>query len=473
MGRVTNRAKFRDDARRGFQKGAKFSDWKDKGETRGHIHPTIGLFERFNHGMIPSIEEDRDHKEEFRKRRYNCVGEVREEVPNDGCPICVLQEFAKEKIEKGADKRELILEGGSGRDRLSMELQDLSGDAGYWTNPRAKQEVAFIWIPEAKERKTAKSTKDAVEIITGPQSLGERIIEVIDSQVDNRGSLRGDPTLPSLGDYDLRLRKGRMVLVDRKEEKGAEEPEFNPFPFKLMFDEKKDPKLMYDAEKLDHDLCPIDEEVIQIMLADEEELGTDFEKMCAPGDEDRMLAAIRSTWVSRAIPFEEFEDYFIKRSGGKPAPARGREERAPARGRDDRDRDRDRDERGRDRDRDRPADSPPAATFCQNCGTKVDGAKFCGGCGAPQTSEKESEPERKANPPEQESKADPEPEPERRDEGEKKEGAADGSGNTIGKIKCEGCDEEVELLMPSCRCALCGHQHTKLKAKVDAGDVPY
>lgn len=455
MGRVTSRTKFRDDARRGQFRGGKFSDWKDDGVTKGHIHPLAGLYERFNHGPIPSLEE-RDGKEEWKKRRYNCVGEVREEVPNPECPVCVLEEFAIEKLAQKADDREVILEGGSGKDHFALDLDDLSGQtkAKYRTRIRAKQEVALIWMPKKLHGKW-KEMKEAIEIITGPQTLGERIMDVIDSEVENRGSLKGDPTLPAMDGYELRMRKGKMVISDGNDE----ETDFNPFPFKLKFDENKDPKLMYDAEKMDRDLCEVDDEVMQVMLADpKDELGVDLDRICGPGDPEAMMRSIKGSWVSRAIPFEEFEEFFEKKAGKKPKSS-GRE----------RERDSGRESRGRDRQGD---DDAPAGRFCSVCGGKVDvGAKFCARCGEPQKSSEAADVtiDADASGLVKDKKDKPKDEKPKEEKGEERK-----IGDKGPTLECERCGEKVELMMPSFRCPECGKIHADLKAKWESGeDVPF
>ena len=81
--------------------------------------------------------------------------------------------------------------------------------------------------------------------------------------------------------------------------------------------------------------------------------------------------------------------------------------------------------------------------FCQRCGEKVGGE-----------AEKKDE-EKPAEPSKPESK-----------------------GETIGekgiRVKCKDCKEEVDLMMPSCRCPICGCQHLDIKAQMaNEGDCPF
>jgi hypothetical protein len=428
MGKV-DRAKFKKDAERGsFRGGAKYLNLKTDKIAKGHLHPQFGLYERFSHGSIPVYETFRTQEggsaTKMKNRRYNCLGEVREEVPNQNCPVCLLQEFSVEQIAKGADKAEVILEARDDKGQpVTSTLSTLSGDAGYRGDPKAKQEVAFVWIPEGA--KATDNPKESIQIATGPQSLGTAMIAVIDSEVENRGELKGNLEIPE--GYDLKLRKGKLTLVN-----GQDEHPFDPFALKLKYDPKADPSLMYKAEKLDRDLVPVTDDVVQLMLATAEELDVNLERMCSPDDPDEMMRGIESAWTSRSIPFEVFSDYVESKTGSKPA---ARSE-APA---------------------SKPAasktESKPAETggFCKECGNKLGaGAKFCQRCGSPQDGSAATPAP--ASKPAEDTSIDSKPV----------------------RVKCEECGEDVELMVPSFRCELCGHVHSKLKAQMQAqGDVPF
>ena len=411
MGRV-NRAKFKQDAQRGQFSNAKTSylNLKRDKVVKGFIHPIINIYERFSHGMIPTYEQtkkDGENKWVLRKRRWNCLGEMREEVPNDFCPICLLQEFAKDKIENGADENEVLLEGGEGNDRSVLTLKNISGNGGYMGNPRAKQEVVFIWIPEDAEYKD--KPRESVMMASGPQSLGQAIIEVIESEVEERGAIKGDPCVPD--DYELKLKKGKLNLVN-----GDEAIDFKPFPFKLKYDKDATFALMYKAEKLDRDLVEITDDIKQLMLTTSKELEIDLDKTCQPTETSTMLNGLRSTWISRAIPFEEFEEYFESQTDGK-APKQKSEPSKPKK-----------------QDKAEPA--------CNECGESIDPqAKFCARCGAKQ---KES----------------------------KKEQSKKEESGGAPQVTCDDCDQEVTLMLPSFRCPECGYCHKELKQKYEA-DIPF
>jgi len=461
MGKVS-RAKFKSDRERTRYAGsAKFLGLKKLGEAKGYLHPRIDLYERFIHGSIPTSEYDRTKEQHYtRNRRWNCLGTFSEEVPNDKCPTCLLQEFFVFKVGEGANKEEIIFDGGE-KDRLS--IGDLTGDAGYWTDPKAKQEVVFIWIPS--DAKIEGEIKNAVRPESGPPTLGAGIIDVIDEQVKERGAIAGDPCI-SDPKFELRLRKGKMVLID-----GDEVHDFNPYPFKLKYNEKAKPQDKYKVFKLDRDLAPLTDDIVQIMLASKDEIGIDMEKLTKPTDAARMMEGLKTTWVSRSVPFEEFEEFVSKKRGSKPIPQeKPKEEKA------------DKPDAGsgeshcpgcestvigsgkfcprcgtpvvaKKKEEEKPK---PEKVFCSKCGNEAGGMKFCQRCGEKVGGEAEKKDEEKpAEPSKPESK-----------------------GETIGekgiRVKCKDCKEEVDLMMPSCRCPICGCQHLDIKAQMaNEGDCPF
>ena len=412
MGRV-NRAKFKQDAQRGQFSNSRtqYLNLKKEKVVKGFIHPIINIYERFAHGMIPTYEQtkkDGENKWVLRKRRWNCLGEMREEVPNDLCPVCLLQEFAKDKIANGADLDEVLLEGGEGSDRLVMTLKSISGEGGFMGNPKARQEVLFVWIPEGAEYKD--TPRESVKVATGPQSLGQAIIEVIESEIEERGAIKGDPCVPD--DYELKLKKGKLNLIN-----GNEAIDFKPFPFKLKHDKDASFSLMYKAEKLDRDLVEITDDIKQLMLSTAKELEIDLDKTCQPTDPSTMLEGMRSTWISRAIPFEEFEEYFENQTNGKASKKKT--------------------ESSKQQDK--------AESACNECGGSIEPqAKFCARCGAKQNQKKEES---------------------KKEESKKEESNAP-------QVTCDDCDQEVTLMLPSFRCPECGYCHKELKQKYEV-DIPF
>ncbi|KXH70613.1 MAG: hypothetical protein AM326_12320 [Candidatus Thorarchaeota archaeon SMTZ-45] len=466
MGKI-NRAKFKSDRERTrFTGRAKFLGLKKLGEVKGYLHPRIDLWERFTHGGLPTVEYDKSKDRHVpRTRRWNCLGTISEEVPNDKCPVCLLQEFSKLKIEQGTDKKEIILDGG---EKARFSLYDLAGEGGYWTDPKAKQETVFVWIPS--DAKIEAEFKDAIRPESGPQALGAAIIDVIDEEKKERGNIAGDPCIPG-SQFELKLRKGKMVLIDGSEGKADDVHDFNPYPFKLKYDEKALPQDMYKAYKLDRDLAPLTDDIVQLMLASKEEIGIDMEKLTKPTDASRMMDGLRTTWISRSVPFEEFEEFVTKKRGSKPIP-----QEKPSEGAEESS---DLEERycpgcetitiGRGKfcprcgtllKKKEKEEEKPKKAFCPKCGSEVGDAAFCPQCGGKIGGEEEKKAEEK---PAESSKPT-----------ESKEGASGGKGI---RVKCKECKEEVDLMMPSCRCPICGCQHLDVKEQIPPergdNDVPF
>jgi len=458
-----NRAKFKQDSIYG--KGAKFSGWKDKGETTGWIHPTIGLWERWIHGSVPSVEE-RDGKTEMRRRRCNCIGRAKEDIPNDGCPMCQLQEFASMKLNEGADGDEVILEAGSNKDRVVLDLNDLAGKGNFRTDPKVKGEVCFAWI--AKEKDDDEDAGKKVEIITGPHTLGERILEVIEEQVTARGEMAGDCEVPE--GFELKLRKGKLVLSD-----GDDEIPWQPYPFKLKYKEEAQPASKYSAMKVDSDLCPLTPAIIETMLSDEDDLDVGMEKLCGPTEVDKQLTILESSWDSRTIPYEEFAEFFFEKSGKKRGKAKKTDDdddepKAKKKTDDDDDEpkakkktDDDDDEpkakkKKTDDDDDEPKDEKPAKIHCFECGfkNKAD-TKFCSQCGSKLRKVDDDDDEPKAK----KKVDDDDDEPKA-----KKKKADDDDDQKVKKIKCKDCGALVVPMKNSGRCPECGE-------KLGEDDVPY
>ena len=425
-----DRVKFKQDAASRGRGSTKFSDWKSAGETVGFIHPKVGLWERWTHGSLPSVEENDKGETVMRKRRPNCVGQRKEHIPHSGCPTCQLQEFAAAKIAEGFDGDEVILDGGSGKERFVLDLTDLAGAGDFRSNPKVKSEVCFAWMPKDADTSDLKS---AVEIITGPHTMGERMLEVIDDQISARGEVLGDCQVPA--GFELKMRKGSLVLVS-----GEESTDWKPYPLKLKFKKDARPESMYSAAKMDADLCPLTPEVMQVMLAEPEDLDLDFEKMCQPTEAVRQLGIIQSAWESKSIPYEEFKAYFEERSGVK---VKGKKEKVEQKEESHKK------TTTKQEPRAEVAEGPSnAPVFCPNCGFKnAPGAKFCQGCGnklvgAVEPKEESQEEKVSAKPKES---AKPAP--------------------VKGQVRCPECGEMVEPMKPSNRCPDCGE-------KIVDADVP-
>ena len=412
MGKV-DRAKFLEDAKsRSFGGRGRYSDWKKVGETDGHIHPVIGIWERWSHGAIPSVEENKDEKEVVRNRRPNCIGTSMQQIPNNHCPMCVLKEFAIGKKKGGVDPKEIILEAGSGKTHQAYDLGEISGDGNYMTELKAKQEVVFAWI---KKDADTSDLKKSIEIISGPQTLGERIIEVVTDEIKNRGEIKGDIEVHA--GWKLKMKKGNLVLIS---DDGETEVDWSPYPLKLKYKEDALPATKYGVSKLDRDLCPITPEKAQVMLATPEELEIDLEKTCMPTPIEKQMEIIKSSWSSNVIPFEEFEEFFETRSGKTLDKEKKEEKKTESK-----------------------AEKPTDGTiFCPECGAKNEnGAKFCKGCGGKLAGKDAEKPKEKAEPKESKPKTAEEP-----------------AKKSAKRWKCGACGEAVEPMKPSNRCPECGEK---------------
>jgi len=306
--------------RAGSSSGGKFSRWKRDGRTVGYIHKRIGIEERKIHGTIPSIEME-DGKEQIKNRRYNCV--------EDNCPICSLEKFADKMIEdKTVDAEELLLDGGDRDSRFTFE--EAAGRSKNWRKKiYARSEFLFVWIPTEN-----RSDDNPAEIVTATQGLAMAIKRMIGSAIDDYGEVKGDPLK-------------------------------TPYPIKLTFDDREsNPSHKYRAERFDSKLAPFDEDIEEIMTADEDDLGLNLKSLTQPGDPFKMLDSIESTWACREISFEEFKEfagYGDKKRGSK----RDDERRSRSRGRDE-----------------EPEEKGEDLQICPECKTEVEaGRKFCPECG--------------------------------------------------------------------------------------------
>lgn len=241
--------------------GGKWSDWRKKGKTIGWIHPDIFIHERSIHGRIPSMETNKDGVDEWRNRRYTCTEEP--------CVLCELEKFANWAIEQGNDPKEEIIDG----NKLTYTLEDLAGKTGWRNNISAKEEYLIPWIP-----KEGRSDENPVELITATRGLGFAIKRVIESNIEERGTKKGNP-------------------------------EITPYPFKFTYKENETPQNKYSAERIDSDLAPMDEDIQEIMAKTEEDLGFSMATFTDPTPREKVLAALESAWESRDVPFGDFLEY--------------------------------------------------------------------------------------------------------------------------------------------------------------------
>jgi hypothetical protein len=284
MARVSTK-KFLADA--GRRSGRKFSNWRDDGETTGWIHPRIGIHERDRHGAIPSEETNRDGETEIRKRFYNCAG--------GGCPLDGLGDFAGQAIDGGADPDEVLLQGGDIRLTLNQVAGREEGKHAWRTRVYARREYLIPWIPAE-----GRADDNPVEIITAGDALHYAISRVIERRIKEKGDERGDP----------------MVT---------------PYAMTLTYKEKEAPMRKYDAFHVDDETAPIDEDVKEIMDAEDEDFGINMDNLTAPGDPDQMMDSIASCWVSRVVSFDEFAEFMgLKKRTIKRTETRDEPEEKPA-----------------------------------------------------------------------------------------------------------------------------------------------
>jgi len=293
--------------------GGKFSNWKKEGKTVGWIHPKLGIYECQRHGAIP-VESERDGKTETKRRRFVCSGK--------NCAMCALIEFAEQAVNDGADPKDVIISGGS---EGSFTLAELGGRGAWQTKLYAKNEYAFAWIP----RDNRKDDSPA-ELIMAGEGLGYAIKSVIESEIDDRGSKKGDPLK-------------------------------NPYAMKLIYKKDQTPSNMYDAARVSDDIAEIDSDVKEIMDADGEDLGIDLEKITEESDPATVVEAIGSCWSSRVIPFEEFLSFIgikIEKDDEEEKPKHRGKKKSLAKEKDD--------------------DGEMVCPECDATGSK----KFCAECGA-------------------------------------------------------------------------------------------
>lgn len=320
MGRVTTKG-FMDKTGSG---GGKFSKWKQEGSSIGYIHPDIGFWERDVHGSLPIESTKEDGSVEVRNRRFNCCKTRK----NKRCPNCDLVAFAKQAVDDGADPDELIISLGSDAQRYT--LKDLTGK-GHWKNRlAAKGEFLFAWV-RAKNR----NDEFPAEIVIAGEGLSRAVKRSIKSAQNDYGEKEGDP---------LRT----------------------PYPMKLIYNKDEDPQYMYDCERADKDLAPMDKEIEEIFSGTDEDLNLGFDKLCEPGDFADVLEAVEAAWASRRITFEEFCEWAgYEADKGGDRGGDGSEKKKEAGGRS----------------KEAPKEAPAGGKVCPECGIPVT-KKFCPECGA-------------------------------------------------------------------------------------------
>lgn len=430
-----NKAKFREDNKGGSGKRGKFSGWKEKGEAVGYIHPVLGLWFRMAHGGVPSNYTDKEGKVKPQIRRPVCFATNKKEVPHKLCVVCQLGEWAKEKIKGGASPDEVLMQTGRGRDASVVTLADAANEGTWNTNLKAKPEVVFAWVPKGA------AGADDVEIMQGPQTLGERIVDVIEEQQKDYGEVKGDVEVPP--GWELKLKKGKLTLVTDQ----GEDVEWSPYPFRFQFRDDRDAKDKYAASKLDPNLVPIDEAVMDIFLEPDpkEAFGIDLERMCSGTEPVTVLEYMESSWDSK-FPFDEFREWYVARSGEKLPASKSTKKGSSS------------DEP--------PAGEPPAdkgkaadeSVFCGQCGAKNDpGQKFCGKCGnklgAGGKPESESKPKAASKKAEPEKQAEPE--------------------RKAGQVMCPSCKKMVNPLPGLNRCEDCGDKLGPSTGAPADDDVPF
>lgn len=301
-----NRDKFKEEQKSRQNFGKRITNWKKDGETIGWIHPKMGVHYRYSHGMF-SLPNSGGGTDRFKySAPVICLGKEREDIPRIDCPFCSLGVWAKDMTSKH-QAESAILECGEGKEFRSYTLSDLAGgkNVEYQKRIQAKFDGMIAWI---KKDTKVEDMKEAVELLQAPNSLVDKIIDTIEEQVSMRGSPMGDPLIPD--GFQLRMKKGKLVLVSENNEL-----EWNPYAFKFRYNGKEIPANQYKVTKIDIDILPLTPEIMQIMMAEEDELDLNFANKEEPTDAHTQLGMIKSIWSSRVIPFETFLKWYQERSG--------------------------------------------------------------------------------------------------------------------------------------------------------------
>jgi hypothetical protein len=258
----------------------KMSDWKKRGKTVGWIH-LDGFRERKTHNMMITKFKTKEGKEGYGMRMFTC--------PGGACPLCALVEFAKDAAEGlGEDKdfqvlyRSIKAKEKRDPDRVvSYSMKELAGKGDWRHKMFANPEFLFGWVPRDN-----RNSETPVEVMQATTGLASAIKRVIQSQIDDRGERNGDPLV-------------------------------KPYAMKFTYNKDALPAQMYNAERVDGDLAPLEEDVLEILRTPMVEFGADLDKMVQPSSRAEIMDAIGDCWDEDCpVAFEEFHDFYRSVAGG-------------------------------------------------------------------------------------------------------------------------------------------------------------
>ncbi len=258
----------------------RMSDWKKRGKTVGWIH-LDGFRERKTHNMMIIGFKTKEGKEGHRMGMFTC--------PGGACPLCALVEFAKDAAEGLAEDKDFqvlyrSIKAKEKRDPdrvISYSMKELAGKGDWRHKMHANPEFLFGWVPRDN-----RSSETPVEVMQATTGLASAIKRVIQSQIDDRGERNGDPLV-------------------------------KPYAMKFTYSKDATPAQMYNAERVDGDLAPLEEDVLEILRTPMADLGADLDKMVQPSARAEIMDSISDCWDEDCpVAFEDFQEFYRSVAGG-------------------------------------------------------------------------------------------------------------------------------------------------------------
>jgi len=259
----------------------KMSDWKEKGKTIGWIHKE-GFRERRTHNMMVHKVKDKNGEVKYFQKMFIC--------PGGACPLCALVEWAKQeaagldedkdfsvinRVVKSKDKK--------GSDRtISYSMRELAGFGDWKHKMGASPEFLFGWVT-----RDDRNDENPVVVMQATPGLATAIKRVIQGQIEDRGERRGDPLV-------------------------------SPYALKFIYAKDATPAQKFNAERVDSDIAPLEEDVKDILETPLVDLDVDLDKMVQPNKPEEIMASIRYCWDEDCLIFwDEFEQFYNSIAGGE------------------------------------------------------------------------------------------------------------------------------------------------------------
>jgi hypothetical protein len=269
----------------------KMDDWKEKGKTIGWIHKD-GFRERHTHNMMVHKVKDKNGEVKYFQKMFIC--------PGNSCPLCALVEWAKQEAE-GMDEdkdfsvinRTVNNKDKKGSDRtIAYTMRELAGMGDWKHKMGASPEFLFGWV-----RRDNRSAEDPVKIMQATPGLATAIKRVIQGQIEDRGERRGDPLV-------------------------------SPYAIKFTYSKDAVPAQKFGAERVDSDIAPLEDEVLEILNTPMTEFDIDLDKMVKPNSGAEIMASIAYCWDEDCPKeFGQFEQFYDSVAGGEAEERGGRTER--------------------------------------------------------------------------------------------------------------------------------------------------